>query len=68
MEKFDKEKLIKLGIKYYDLMNKDKFKEQDEFKKKYITGTIYEEYFDGENLERSEVVDRKDIKKLKITI
>ena len=58
MEKFDKEKLIKLGIKYYDLMNKDKFKEQDEFKKKYITGTIYEEYFDGENLERSEVVDR----------
>ena len=41
MEKFDKEKLIKLGIKYYDLMNKDKFKEHDEFKKKYITGSIY---------------------------
>ena len=65
MEKFDKKKLIELGLKYYGL--KDKFREQDEFERENITGTIYEEYFDGENLERSEVVDRilKGYKKIK---
>ena len=65
MEKFDKKKLIELGLKYYGL--KDKFREQGEFERENITGTIYEEYFDGENLERSEVVDRilKGYKKIK---
>ena len=43
-------------MKYYGL--KDKFREQDEFERENITGTIYEEYFDGEYLDRNEVVDR----------
>ena len=58
MEKFDKKRALDLMYKYYGLLQRGKIIEKNKFKRENITGTIYEEYFDGEYLDRNEVVDR----------
>lgn len=67
MEKFDEKKYFELIFEYYDLMERNKTFERHDFEKKYITNTIYEEYFRDKILKKSEVVERikKSFNKIK---
>jgi len=67
MEKFDEKQYLKLIQDYYNLSDNHNYIEQDEFKKKYITNTVYEEYFQDKKLKKNEVIERiqKSFNKIK---
>ena len=67
MEKFNEKRYFELIFKYYDLMERNKTFERHEFKKKYITNTVYEEYFQDKKLKKNEVIERikKSFNKIK---
>ena len=58
MEKFDEKQYLKLIQDYYNLSDNHNYIEQDEFEKKYITNTVYEEYFQDKKLKKNEVIER----------
>ena len=58
MEKFNEKRYFELIFKYYDLMERNKTFERHELKKKYITNTVYEEYFQDKKLKKNEVIER----------
>ena len=67
MEKFNEKRYFELIFKYYDLMERNKTFERHELKKKYITNTVYEEYFQDKKLKKNEVIERikKSFNKIK---